>query len=412
MKTLILAPFSPYPLIFGGAIRLYNFIRMFSEISELTLLAYASTPDTDLSEINLRAYCKEVIFVHSRPLNKQKKWVLQARSFLSLKSFQYFSHYSTDFQEAFDDLMLKGEFDCIITDFSQMGHFSYRYRPLLKVLDLHNIEYELLSRRARVESRWLKKLALTIETWKFKREELKICKQFDLIFTASERERQQLSQVIPDVKIEALPNSVDTDYFALRPPDTAEYAPNEIVFIGTTHVDANRDGVCYFVDKIFPLIEAKVPDVHFTIVGGNPPKVISDYAQRPNITVTGFVEDVRPYMARAIVQVVPLRSGGGTRLKVLEGLSFGIATVSTSVGTEGIDVVDYQHVLLADTPQDFADRVVEILGSRNLQNHLRNRGRELVEKKYSWQAVGKDLELYIKTALSSRDYINPMVIKD
>lgn len=403
MKTLILAPFSPYPLVFGGAIRLYNLIRMFSEISEVTLLAYSSwSSEEDRAEENLKKYCARVVFVDAHPLRVHKKWFLQLRSFFSLKSFQYFSHYSAEFQKVFNEVAAQQQFDCIVTDFSQMGYFVYPYRPELKILDLHNIESELLNRRASVESHLFKKLALSLEAWKFEREELAIYKEFDLIFTASERERDQLKQIFSNKKIQALPNSIDTDYFSLRPANPSN---NEIVFVGTTHVDANRDGICYFVEKILPLIEMQVPDVHFTIVGGNPPKIIRDYEQRPNISVTGFVKDVRTYMEQATVQVVPLRTGGGTRLKVLEGLSFGVPTVSTSLGTEGINVVDYLHLILADTPQDFADRVVEVLRDCELQNRLRENGRKLVVENYSWQAVGVNLKGYIEEAFNRKSTI-------
>jgi glycosyltransferase involved in cell wall biosynthesis len=281
-----------------------------------------------------------------------------------------------------------------------MGYFSCRQPGALQILDMQNIEHELILRRAQVEPNRAKRLALAVEGWKFRREELAICKGYDLIFTPSDRERDLLRRLPGMPRVESLPNSIDTDYFALR---AAAPSANEITFIGTTHVDANRDGLIYFLTRIFPAIEARVPDVQLKIVGGNPPPEIRAYDARPNIEVTGYVKDVRAYMARARALIVPLRSGGGTRLKILEGLSYGVPTVSTTVGAEGLDLTDEQHLLLGDTPEAFADQVVRLLGDAELQRRLSVAGRRVVEERYSWQAVGQRLGAYLDSALAARN---------
>lgn len=391
MKTLIVSPYNPYPVVFGGAIRVYHVLKMFASFSDVSLLSYRTWDDNGESARHLETLCERVVMVDGVPSQTKKKWLLQARGLLSTKTFQYYSFYAKHFQQALDE-MLRTEFDYIVVEQSQMGFFDYRASNALKILDLHNIEHELLLRRARTEERQPRKAALWLEARKFEREELAICRAYDLVFTPSERERNQLHELLGTTRVESLPNSIDTERFALR---ATEPAANEITFVGATHVDANRDGLIYFMESIFPLIEQRIPDVHFTIVGGKPPAEIREYGKRPNVDVTGFVDDVRPYMEQAKVLVVPLRSGGGTRLKILEGLSFGVPTVSTSLGAEGIDIVHGKHALLADTPEQFAEQVVRVLEDAQLRRQLCSAGRTLVVDHYSWQAVGRDLTRYV-----------------
>lgn len=392
MKTLIIAPFSPYPLVFGGAIRLYHVIKMFAAISDVTVLAYNTVKDKASTIRHLESICERAVLVDGAPLETGRKWLLQAQGLLGPKSFQYHSFYTRHFQSQIDALLQTQRYDWIVVEQSQMGFFNARQPGAIHILDLQNIEYELLDRRAQVQSNLPKRVALTIEAAKFKRQELAICEQYDLVCTPSEREAEHLRSILKRPQVECLANSIDPEFFPRR---TEMPVTNEIAFVGTTHVDANRDGLIYFMEQIFPLIERQVPDVHFSIVGGKPPAEIRAFGQRPNVEVTGFVDDVRPYMARAKALVVPLRSGGGTRLKILEGLSFGVPTVSTSVGAEGIDLTDGKDILIGDTPQAFASHVVRLLQDEKLCRHLADAGRQLVEEHYSWQAVGSRLKLYL-----------------
>ncbi len=400
MKTLVIAPFSPYPPVFGGAIRLYHVVKMLSCLSEVTLLSYRSWSRNGDNIGDLRRYCQQIILVERPHRRPRDKVLYQLKSLVSPWTYQYYLHHSDRFQQALDDTLRQEQFDCLVMESSQMGYFRLTDDQALRVLDLQNVEYELLQRRAERERQLIKRVALALEAKKFERDELAICRQFDLVFTPSGREADQLQPLVTPTQVRALPNSIDTDYFGLRHKVPTG---NEITFVGATHVDANRDGLIYFMEKIFPLIEAQIPDIHFTIVGGSPPPQIREYGQRPNVDVTGYVDDVRPYMEQAKALVVPLYVGSGTRLKILEGLSFGVPTVSTSIGSEGIDVQDGKHILLADTSQEFADKVIRVLADPALQARLRDNGRRLVEQEYSWQAVGKNLGPYLDAARQRRE---------
>lgn len=396
MKTLIVSPFSPYPLVFGGAIRLYHLVKMFASFSEVTLIAYASWTDDPNVVEHLETICHKVILVDGKP---EQNGRLRARSVLSSRSFQYHAHYARRFQAILDTALQHDRYDCIVTEMTQMAYFSCSQPGALCILDMQNIEHELLLRRASVEPNLIKRFALWLEGQKFRREELTLCKNFDLIFTPSERERDVLAQLPGMPAVHSLPNSIDPDFFALR---QQQPKANEITFIGTTHVDANRDGLLYFMAEIFPLIERAIPDVQLKIVGGSPPPEIRAFGERPNVEVTGYVKDVRVYMDRAKALIVPLRSGGGTRLKILEGLSYGVPTISTSIGAEGLNLIHGRQILLGDTPQAFAEQVVRALSDYQLQQHLRVAGREVAEEQYSWRAVGRQLQEYIRIALANR----------
>lgn len=399
MKTLLVSPYSPFPLVFGGAIRVYHVMKMFAELSDVTLIGYRTWQDEGSAEEHLREICKQVYMLDGPPVDLQPKWLLQARGMFSPQTFQYHSFYSRAFQALIDRVLCEDRYDWIVIEQSQMAYFEIRQAGAMHILDLQNIEYELLARRAPVQRNPFKRAALAVEAARFRRDELQIYRDVDLIFTPSERERDTLRALPHMPRVETLPNSIDTDTFGLR---TEEPADNEIIFVGSTHVDANRDGVNYFVQTIFPLIEQRVPDVRLSIVGGDPPPEIRTYGEQPNISVTGFVPDVRTYMAGARAMVVPLRSGGGTRLKILESLSFGLPTVSTTIGAEGIDLVHERDILLADDAQQFAEAVVRLLADQELRQRLIVNGRRLVEQHYSWQAVGRNLRSYLHSRSPAR----------
>jgi glycosyltransferase involved in cell wall biosynthesis len=155
---------------------------------------------------------------------------------------------------------------------------------------------------------------------------------------------------------------------------------------------ANRDAVMYFLDEIWPLIVARVPDVRVFVVGRAPtPDLMAFAARDARVVATGYVEDIRPIVRQSAVYIVPLRVGGGTRLKVLDAMAMGKALVSTSIGCEGIDVRAGEHLVVADTPEAFAESTVALLGDQARRLQLGRAARELVERCYSWPVVGRTL---------------------
>jgi glycosyltransferase involved in cell wall biosynthesis len=298
-------------------------------------------------------------------------------------------------QEKLDELDAIRPFDVIQIESSQLAGFDFSLSSLL-ILDEHNIEYELLYRMYRTEGSPMRRFYNWLEFMKFKREEINSWRRASGCVMTSAREQRIVNALAPDTPTIVGANAVDVNYFQPSPAPCKRHA---LVMTGLMHYRPNIDGALYFINEIFPRILASRPDMVFYIVGAGATDELKRLAG-PTVVVTDTVPDVRPYVHDAAVFVVPLRMGGGTRLKVLEGLSMAKAVVSTSVGCEGIDVVHGQHLLVADDPQGFADAVLKLSTDTELAGRLGRHGRTLVEEGYKWESVVNRLEGFYRRLLA------------
>jgi glycosyltransferase involved in cell wall biosynthesis len=266
------------------------------------------------------------------------------------------------------------------------------------VLDEHNIEYELLYRLFRKERSIVRKLYNGVEYVKVKRSERSTWSRVDACLVTSEREEHTVRRHAPRTRTRVVPNGVDLEVFQ---PQETPTDPHSLVFVGTMNYRPNADAVIYLAGEILPEIWKTRPDVTLTVVGQEPPEEVRRLAG-PRIAITGWVDDVRPYVRRAAVVVTPVRIGSGTRLKVLEAFAMGKAVVSTPLGCEGIAVKDGEHLLVADNPADLAARVVRLLDDPALAIRLGMQGRALVERTYGWRAVVDDLDALHSELLETR----------
>jgi polysaccharide biosynthesis protein PslH len=394
MNTLVVSPFLPYPLVFGGAIRLYHLIKMLGTFSEVDLLTYRSWTDRDATS-HLETLCRRVVVSDAKPRETRLRRV---QSLASRHSYQHRAHGTHEFQRELDRLVHDRHYDVVLVEMSPMGQFDLP-SGALRVLDLQNIEHELLERRAATASNALRRVTLGLEARKVRKEELDNCRRFDLLFTPSDRETAILRGQGAR-RVETLVNTVDTRYFA--PPLAPADPGPRLAFVGTTHVDANREGLRYFMAEVYPLIREQMPDVELDIVGGDPPHEVRAFGSLPGVTVTGYVKDVREYMARARALIVPLRSGGGTRLKILEGLAFGSPTVSTSVGAEGLGITPGEHILIGDDAHSFAEASLRLLQDADLRDRMCTAGRTFVTEHYDWTAQAGRLHSLLESSLADR----------
>jgi sugar transferase (PEP-CTERM/EpsH1 system associated) len=382
----------PYPPTWGFVTRVYQFVRLLAERHSVTLLSFAD--DSERAHVErLRTVCAAVHTV-PRPVSKDTKRLTQLASMFSTVSYQWRSHQSEQLQRTLDTLTREQTFDVIQIESSQLGCFTYDPRAAL-VVDEHNIEYELLYRTYQTERSLLRRLYNFVEYRKFQREETNTWRQSAGVVTTSVREADMIRTIVPERPVTCVPNAVDVQYFS---PVSEPADPDAVVLTGLMKYRPNVDAAVYFVNDVLPQILAVRPKLVFYIVGGDPPEEVRRLAG-PNVVVTGTVPDVRPYVYKSAVFVVPLRMGGGTRLKVLEGLSMKKAMVSTSLGCEGIDVVDGKHLLIADTPDAFARAVLRVLDNPSLGESLATAGRDLVDRRYRWERVVGDLEAFYATLL-------------
>jgi glycosyltransferase involved in cell wall biosynthesis len=241
----------------------------------------------------------------------------------------------------------------------------------------------------------LRRLHYWSEYRKFYREEIYACSNHDAILVTSERDKQILDRDLPDSSKYVIPNGVDAAYFK---PGTEKPEPFSLVFTGAMSYAPNSDGMLHFLEHIFPRILKQIPQMKIYIVGSGPPRALLSRASS-NVIVTGFVEDVRPFVWRSGIYVVPLRMGGGTRLKVLEAMAMKKPIVTTSIGAEGINVCDGESALLADEPEQFADAVVRLSQDINLQQKLTANGYDLMLRQYEWSVIGIQLQSTYQSVL-------------
>jgi glycosyltransferase involved in cell wall biosynthesis len=267
------------------------------------------------------------------------------------------------------------------------------------VLFEHNVEHAIWRRLHDTETRALRRQLLAIEWRKMRRFEARACARADLTVAVSEADRALLAVDAPTARIRAVPTGVDTAFFA---PDDGAEREGRLVFTGSMDWYPNEDAVLHFIDAMLPLIRREVPGVSLAIVGRRPSERLAAAARRAGVEVTGTVDDVRPHVATAAVCVVPLRVGGGTRLKIFEALAMGKAVVSTSVGAEGLPLSPGEHYLCADDPAAFARETVGLLRDAALRRRLGAAGRALVEARHSWTEVGRQFERLLDEAMTQQ----------
>lgn len=394
MRILWLSPYLPFP-IFGGGTRVYNLIKALAPTCAIDLMACAEVeePDDEVL-IELRSLCRSVEVVPSPMSSRARRRHVQLRALVSRRASQYWMFYSPHVQARIDQALCAVQYDVVILEHSFMGYYVANGRAPI-VLDQHNVESEILRRSGRRERSMMRRAYNLLEYVKYRPDEQRICQAADLILAASESDQKTMGKwASPPIVV--VPNGVDSAYFA--PEDGACEAEQHanLVFTGSMHYAPNTEAMLYFAAEIWPLIRAKVPNVTLKIVGGDPPPEILRLGRLPGVVVTGYVPDVRPYLAEAQVVVAPLRIGGGTRLKIVEALAMGRAVVSTPIGCEGLDVQDGRHLLVANQPAEFATQVIELLSDPARREALGREGRHLVGERYDWQAIGSRLETSLR----------------
>lgn len=397
MRILHLMPYSPVPPTFGGALRVYHLLRLLARNHDITLLTFGDAESKKELESCFGNQVKEIHFLE-KPWTRKYKRIGQLYSLLGKHSFFYMMARHPEMQNKLNHLFDKNQYDIALTEFSHTASYEMN-TDAVKIMDAHNVEYEIFRRMWLNAGSSLRKVYYKSEFKKFYHEEIAAIQRHNSILVTSVNDKNILDREVPEVPKYVIPNGVDAEYFT---PTDEKREPNSLVFTGAMSYVPNYDGLVYFLDTIFPIIQKTIPDIKIYIVGNNPPKNLLSRAS-DNIVITGFVDDVRPYINRSSVYVVPLRMGSGTRLKVLEAMSMRIPIVTTSMGCEGINVVDNESVLIANEPESFAESVIKLLNNKNLRQTLTENGFELMKSKYEWSVIGNDLERTLQTLVNNKN---------
>lgn len=399
MKVLQLFPYVPTPPTFGGALRVYHILKHLTENYDVTVAGYNEYGDMEAFEKSFPILNNKMHFrnVH----RKRTRRLRQVTTLFTKRSYWYRWTYSNEMQRMLNELLDSADFDFILTEFASMGHFDLP-SDAIKILDAHNVEYDNFRRMSTLDWSLTRKKFYEREYRKTFQEEVAVFKKQDAIFSTSSRDRDIIQQHSENAQHFVIPNGVDTQYFQ---PRNIQPEPYSMVFTGAMGYVPNNDGIMFFLDKIFPKIKNKIPEAKVYVVGNNPPKMLLKKQSR-DVIITGFVDDVRPWIDRASVYIVPLNMGSGTRLKVVEAMSMEKPIVSTSIGCEGIEVVNGEHLLVRDEPEAFAEAVVELMHNRALSNRLVENGRDLVKSKYDWNVIGEHIDDALNYLLQRKKWTN------
>jgi glycosyltransferase involved in cell wall biosynthesis len=394
MNLLWLSHMVPYPPKGGSLQRSFNLIRELAGRHDVHLIAFnqkAILPTEESVEESRRAlgeFCRSV-----RIVKAPSESSTFSRNAILLGNVFRPTPYSVDLLDtsdmhvAVEELCRTTKIDLIHCDAVELAQFLPAGHSARTVLNHHNVESLLLQRRSRAMKNPVTRWYVSLQAAKLQRYESSTLHRFDLNLAVSEGDRDDLLRLSPRARVVVIPNGVDLEYF--RATETP-VRPGELVFMGGMTWFPNRDAVEFFIDEIWPIVKSRLPQVHLSLIGRRP-EIIRAMTQDPEIAILGFVDDIRPQVANAEVVIIPIRVGGGTRLKILDAFACAKAVVSTRVGCEGIDVEHNKNILIGDSPEEFAREVIRVCTDSALREALGRGARLLVEEKYSWTTIGGEL---------------------
>jgi glycosyltransferase involved in cell wall biosynthesis len=377
----MLTPYLPFPPNSGGRSRTYNLVKHLHHDYELTLVCFGRPEEQAFDLTPMRDLC-ELIVVDRAPSPGTLK---AARlSLTSPRPITMRLYHTLEMVRIIADLFIHRTIDLVhVESFYMLPNLPDPVGvPVL--LSEPAIEYVAWGRHARVAQPWYTRPAILLEALKMRFWEPRAWSDASVVGVMSAVDQQAVKRVTPDIKTALTPNGVDVDYFHIDPEVSRD--SRTAIFLGDYKYFPNSDAALYFAHEILPLVRQKRDDFRLVLVGKDPPPELLALHNDPNapINVTGLVDDTRPYLQSSAVFVCPLRSGSGTRFKLLEALACGCPVVSTSVGAEGLNAVDGEHMLLRDTPQAFADAILHILDHPELGVQIGQQGRAWVVEHHAW----------------------------
>jgi glycosyltransferase involved in cell wall biosynthesis len=392
-NILFICPYIPCIGVHAGAGRMYTMIKLLAQRHQVSVVTFIDK-ESELQYVpELERYCQEVVVIHRKPPYRR-------RSPLVLEPFVVSEFNSSSMGAEIHRLLSERDFDIVQIEYTQMAQYVPNTVRACTLLTEHEVAFA--THRRAFESlpfSWEKLKALM--GWLGMIDyELTACRRFDKIVALTDADRKELLSFEPKLDIEVIPMAVDSSCFV--PQDISE-EPNSLVFIGYFRHSPNVHGIMRFCREILPLIRKDIPGTKLFIVGSSPPDEIIRLGKMDNVVVTGWVEDIKPYIARSSVYIAPLWLGTGMRVKILEAWGMAKPVVTTSVGSQGIDCTPGEDVLIADDPQGFATQTVRLLTDKVLREKLGRNGRKQVEAKYDWEIIIRQVEeMYDEILTGSR----------
>ncbi len=373
----------------GGKIRTGKILEHLNRQFSITVISNVESPQDDQYVPKMKNLCNKFIPV---PWIETKRYTLKWYLEILRKSFSIYpvtmlNDYSPELEEAVLNELENESYDLAICDFMQSTLNFRKVKNIPILLFQHNVEAAISQRHMQRSWDPLSKIFWWLQFRKMFYHEKKQCSRFDAVIAVSEEDKLKFENWYGLKNVWTIPTGVDTEFYS---PNGKIIEENRIVFVGAMDWLPNDDAVQYFLEKIFPLIQQNEPNVKFVIVGRNPsPKLKRISKNIPNIEVTGWVEDTRSYIANSAVFVVPIRVGGGTRMKIYEAMAMAKAIVSTSIGAEGLPIRNGEHILFEDKENLFAIKVIQLLRNSNLRIRLGTKAQQYVKQNFGWDKVAK-----------------------
>jgi glycosyltransferase involved in cell wall biosynthesis len=395
-NVLFLTQVLPFPLDAGPKIRAYYVIRYLSNKYNITLMSFIRETERTDAIGQLKLYCSRIETVlMKRTLWKELLAIL--RSLHSGDPFLIERDESAQIKKSLKILMENNRFDFIHADQLWMAPYAmYAYQQAelqgyspVTILDQHNAVHLIPKRMASESRNFLLRIGLKREAKLMLKYELETIQNFRKTTWVSNEDFQAVTQYKEQSKIDEqstiIPICIDTEL--VHEENQGSKAIPRILFIGGMHWPPNYDAVLWFVREVFPIVKAKIPEIEFIAIGKNPPKSLKNAS---GVFAPGYVENLGNYYKTSQIFVVPIRAGGGMRVKILEAWAQGIPIVSTSIGAEGIAYQHGENIMIADDAEIFASFIYELVNNKELSDQVIKAGRRTVFQHYDWQTIYKD----------------------
>lgn len=397
LRILYVTQVPPSPPRYGAQVRIHGLMTALAERHEVSAVCCAaSEEEAESARRSMAAYCRDVeVVVDPASEARVHKRLLQLRSLASSHSFERHLFTTARMQRRLDEVLGARRYDVVNVEGPFVVHHRLRLAPAgapppRLVLDEHNVEWDVHRQVAASDAGVARRVYGAVNWRKMRREEEAVWGRVDAVTVTSSRDQGRILAAHPSARVAVVPNAADVERY--RPlPDDAPPEPSTLLFFGALDYLPNSDGLAFFLDEVWPRVRATHPSALLRILGRKAPAWLAA-RHDPGVEVGGFVEDLRPSLAAATAVVVPLRLGGGTRLKILEAMAMAKPIVSTPLGAEGLDVGHGRDLLLAEGAEAFAAAVRRLLDDPALGARLGRAARALVAVRYSWHASARVLE--------------------
>jgi len=374
----------------------FNLVKQLSRHHEITLLSFAQGPVSKGRLAEMESYCRSVHAVPHREFSPTRLKALLG--FFSTRPRSVVDTYSREMQALVEQVSTNNSFDVVVASQKDCAPYALLLNQTVRVLE--EVELAVIREQFARQRSLVPRARYGLTWWKLSRFTSQLLREFAGGTVVSEQERDLIMKIAPGCDtLAVVPNGVDLE---ANSGDFGAPRPDTLIYPGALTYSANFDAMEFFLRDVFPLVKAQRPDASLRITGGYNGVPVERLPLGDGAELTGYLDDIRPAVAQSWGCVVPLRVGGGTRLKILESMALGTPVISTSKGAEGLEVTHEENILIADAPDDFAQAVLRLLRDEDLRARLSANGRRLVEERYSWETCARQLERLLYQVVKQR----------